>query len=59
MFAGPNTQFKISARRKRQQLFAAGQNYIQVYNAVRAWKLTPPVLGPYQPMLSETTRAQL
>lgn len=59
MFAGPNSHFKISTRRKRQQLFAAGQNYIQVYNATRAWKLSPPALGPYQVKLSETTRAQL
>lgn len=55
MFTGPNTQFKITARRKRQQLFKAGNNYIQVYNAVRAWKLSPPALGPYQPALSDIT----
>lgn len=42
------TQFKITARRKRQALFKAGNNYIQVYNLVRSYKLTAPVLGPLQ-----------
>lgn len=45
---GPNTQFKITLRRKRQQLFAAGNTYIQVYNLTRAYKLTAPDLGPIQ-----------
>lgn len=47
------TQFKMTARRKRFQLFNSGDNYIQVYNAVRAYKLTPPVLGPEQLTLSD------
>lgn len=55
MFAGPNTQFKSTARRQRQALFKAGNNYIQVYNQMRAYKLTAPVLGPYQPTLSDVS----
>lgn len=55
MFAGPNTQFKMTLRRKRQQLFHAGNNYIQVYKATLGYKLgneqttgipfTPPPSG--------------
>lgn len=55
MFAGPNSHFKIPLRRRRQQLFKAGNNYIQVYNATLAYKLRPPVLGPYQAALSDIT----
>lgn len=51
--SGPNTQFKITLRRKRQQLFKAGNNYMQVYKATLAFKLTPPVLGPLQAALSD------
>jgi hypothetical protein len=54
-FAGPNTQFKMTARKQRQTLFKAGNNYMQVYNAVRSYKLTPPVLGPVQTTQSDIT----
>lgn len=47
--AGPNTVFKPTTRKQRQALIKAGNNYIQVYNLMRAYKLTAPVLGPYQP----------
>lgn len=55
MFDGTNSQFKMTARRQRQLLFKAGNNYIQVYNAMRGYKLgnqkitgipfTPPPSG--------------
>lgn len=49
------TQFKITLRRKRQQLFKAGNNFIQVYKSTYQFKLTPPVLGPEQLTLSDIT----
>lgn len=49
------TQFKMTARRQRQVQFKAGHNYMYVYNHTRAYKLTPPVLGPYQATLSDIT----
>lgn len=38
-FAGPNTQFKPTARKRRQELFKAGNNYMQVYKAMLGYKL--------------------
>lgn len=37
--AGPNTHFKMTLRRRRQVLFKAGQNYIQVYQQTLGYKL--------------------
>jgi hypothetical protein len=51
------TTFKQTLRSQRQALFKAGNNYIQVYNATLAFKLSPPVLGPYQPTESDVTHA--
>jgi len=39
MFAGPNTVFKMTTRKKRQQLFKAGNNHMQVYKLMIAYKL--------------------
>lgn len=39
MFAGPNTQFKMTASKFRRTLRALGFNYIQVYNRLLAFKL--------------------
>lgn len=38
-FAGPNTQFKMTAAKMRRILRALGFNAIQVYNRLRAFKL--------------------
>lgn len=42
------TRFKQTARKFRKARKLAGRNYIQVYQDARSYKLTPPVLGPYQ-----------
>lgn len=39
MFAGPNTQFKMTASKFRRILRALGFNYIEVYNRERTFKL--------------------
>ncbi len=38
-FAGPNSQFKMTASKFRRVLRALGFDYVQVYNRLRAFKL--------------------
>lgn len=49
------TNFKQTLRKKRQELFKAGQNYMQVYKNTRAYKLTSPATGALQTPFSDIT----
>jgi hypothetical protein len=53
MFAGPNTVFKPTTRKQRLALFKAGNNHMQVYKLMIAYKLgnaqifsSPPTAPP-------------
>lgn len=56
-FAGPDTQFKMTASKFRRVLRALGFNYVQVYNRLRAFKLRKHLYTMSVSALSTATTA--